>query len=234
MLYPMMVKMEGKKCVVFGGGDVALRKCAEVLKCGAQISVHAKTFSDSLIHSDEDLRLVETDLLGVDGHVDLKGIEEALKGCFLCFTCTDDRALNQAIADYCHEAGIWVNVSDAHGDSSFIVPSIRRKGDIVLSVYSSENPAASRFIADQLQATIHQAFLDFTAHTREIRQRLKLEGVACSIRQSVMKRIFFDGPAERAFSQSCCESDQAKADADAILDEALDAERRKKEGESHR
>ncbi len=37
--YPVFLDITGKKCVVVGGGDVAARKVARLLDCGAKVCV---------------------------------------------------------------------------------------------------------------------------------------------------------------------------------------------------
>jgi len=46
--YPIFLNLEGKKCVVVGGGEVALRKVRTLLNCGAKVVVVSPALNSDL------------------------------------------------------------------------------------------------------------------------------------------------------------------------------------------
>ncbi|MBQ3471075.1 MAG: NAD(P)-dependent oxidoreductase, partial [Clostridia bacterium] len=45
-MYPIMLNIDGRKCVVIGGGAVALRKANKLRECGGNVVVISPEFAD--------------------------------------------------------------------------------------------------------------------------------------------------------------------------------------------
>lgn len=70
----------------------------------------------------------------------------------LVLLCTDDRALNHALAMRCREAGIPCNNCSCRADSSFWFPAVVRAGDLVIGLAGNgENHAAVRDAAAKIR-----------------------------------------------------------------------------------
>ena len=181
MHYPIMLELKDKRCLVVGGGKVALRKTAELVKCGADIVIVSPSLCEDLKIRCEECHIQY-----------IKDVykKDYLKGVFLCFACTDDREQNANISSDARERGILVNTVDSPGESSFIVPAVRRKGDITLAVSANENPGASRCAADLLSKGLEDWFINYAAMVKGLREKAKLEVEDSKTRQEFIKTLF--------------------------------------------
>lgn len=181
MYYPIMLNIQGKSCYIIGGGAVALRKVKGLLQCGAKI----KVISPALC--------AELDSLFSQGNMEwIKDIysKNHLKKCVLCFACTDSSDVNLQILKDCEELGILASICDGGAAGDFVLPAVRRKGDGTLGVYSSDNPAASRFLADYIIKLIPEWLTEYIRYTGSLRSAAKKLVPDRKKRQDFMKLLF--------------------------------------------
>ena len=115
---PVLVNLSGQKCVVIGGGSVALRKIDTLLQYGADITVISVELCEALRTLGKVVNLKETHYR--------KGY---LKDAFLVVAATSDEALNQTIAHDARAAGCLVNCVDNAKISSIIIPTGYKEGE---------------------------------------------------------------------------------------------------------
>ncbi len=162
--YPLYIDIEGKKCVVVGGGDVAERKVASLVECGADVKVVSPRFTPGII------RLAE------EGRVEVarRGYETGdLEGATLAIVATDDHELNKKVHQEASENKIPVNVVDTPELCSFIVPSTVRRGDLIISISTSGScPALAKNIRKQLQQMFGDEYAEYCDILRDFRAQV--------------------------------------------------------------
>ena len=87
--YPIFLNLQGKKCVVVGGGKVALRKVKMLLDCGADVTVISPKPCPEIVKlsKDEAIRLIQRDYETGD-----------LKDAVIAMACTDMKKVNRKVA----------------------------------------------------------------------------------------------------------------------------------------
>ena len=121
--YPVSLNIVGRKCIVAGGGEVALRKVKVLLEHGAEVEVISPDLCPELA------RLAESGEISVCNHAYEMG---NLAGAFLAIAATDDAKINRQIAAEARSKAILVNVVDDAVNSDFIVPSYLRRMVLLL------------------------------------------------------------------------------------------------------
>ena len=176
--YPIAVDLQDKKVVVVGGGTVAKRKIDALLQCGADVSIISRELKPGL------RRLLE------EGKVKLIGqklIKAYLKDAFLIIASTDDSALNLKVSAFAKKMGIPVNVVDQPADSDFIVPSVIRRGDLLIAVSTSgKSPALAKRIRERLSRQFGNEYRDFLIMMGRLRNEILLRRLS----QEENSRIF--------------------------------------------
>ena len=124
-LYPVSIKLQGRRCLVVGGGVVALRKTSELLACGARVRVVAPAWP--------------ADFSGLDENPDLTRVtrrfaDPDLDGAVLAVAATDDTEVQQEVARRSFARGVLCNVVDVNDLCSFYVPATLRRGSLAVSV----------------------------------------------------------------------------------------------------
>lgn len=161
-VYPVSLRVEGKCCVVIGGGAVAQRKVQDLLKAGAQVRVIAPDVSPDIAS------------LARDGQVEWHpraASETDVEGAFLVIAATDDRDLNARIAAAADAAGKLANAVDQPDDCSFFVPATVRRGPILLTVSTGgASPALARRIRQKLETEIGPEYGDLAELLASLRE----------------------------------------------------------------
>ena len=120
-LYPVNLRVAGRRCLVVGGGAVALDKARGLLECGAQVQVVAP-----------DVRAELRDLPGVTT-VERAYEPSDLEGCRLVIAATNDPEVNAAVHADGEAAGIWVNSADDPDHCTFTLPARVRQGRLLVT-----------------------------------------------------------------------------------------------------
>lgn len=165
--YPVFLDIAGKPAVIIGGGEVALRKAEGLLDAGANVTVVSPA-----LHADLEALVAA----GRVRHIAREYGPGDLEGHVIAFVGTDDASVNTKVAREGRERGVWVNAVDDPANCDFIVPSIVRRGDIVVAVSTSAgSPAMARKLREDLEEFItpeYALMLDLVAQVRrELRDR---------------------------------------------------------------
>ncbi len=120
-----MIDLEGRLALVVGGGPVAARKASLLAEYGARVVMVAREVSP------------EARKLAQEGEVRLeeRPFEQSdLTRPFIVFAATNDRALHEEIKAECDERRIPCNIVDVPDLCGFIVPSIIRNGELMITI----------------------------------------------------------------------------------------------------
>ena len=112
--YPVFLNMTGRKCVVVGGGQVALRKVKGLLEFGANVEVISPDLCPEL------RELAEAGEINV---LPRRYQQGDLQGVFVAIVATGNSDVNQEVVNEAGKYGVLTNVVDDAGHSDFIVPS---------------------------------------------------------------------------------------------------------------
>jgi precorrin-2 dehydrogenase / sirohydrochlorin ferrochelatase len=139
ILYPVFLDLDGRHCVIVGGGEVANRKARKLLQARAEVVVISPE--------------VKPELASVAVEVWRKPYEEGdLEGAFLAFAATDRREVNAAVAREAQRRGIPVNVADEPSEGDFALPSTLRRGQLQVAVSTGgASPTLARRIRHELE-----------------------------------------------------------------------------------
>jgi len=167
--YPVSLNIRGRKCVVVGGGEIALRKVKVLLEHGADVEVISPDLCPKLA------RLAESGEINVRNHAYKTG---NLAGAFLAIAATDDAKINRQAAAEARSKAILVNVVDDAENSDFILPSYLRRDGLTIAVSTAgQSPALARKIRTRLEKEITDQYGTLTRLIAEVRAETKREGI---------------------------------------------------------
>ena len=165
--YPIFLNIQGKKCVVVGGGKVALKKVKMLLECGAKVVVISPKMHRDLtrLAKGEAIQWIE------------RGYEQGdLKGAIIVIAATDEEETNKRIANEGKERGIFSNVVDHSELSDFIVPSFFRRGGLTVAISTSGmSPALARKVRTTLEKSFGEEFSLLLSLVKDVRSELKFQ-----------------------------------------------------------
>jgi precorrin-2 dehydrogenase/sirohydrochlorin ferrochelatase len=167
--YPIFLNIRSRKCLVVGGGKVALRKVQTLLEHGADVEVVSPALCPELnrLAKDGTIRAQQRSYKAKDLH-------DAL----IAVAATDDSKINESVAAEARRRGILINVVDDLKNSDFIVPSYFRRGDIIVTVSTSgRSPSLARKIRSELEKDFKAEYAQLALIADDVRSELKQQGI---------------------------------------------------------
>ena len=167
--YPVSLNVSGKRCVVVGGGQVALRKVRALLECGANVEVISPEFCSELVELAEDRRI----------SVSYRQYQLGdLKNAFIAIAATDNSDINRKVVKEAQSNAILVNIADDAENSNFILPSYLRRGDVAIAVSTAgRSPALARKIRTRLEEVFGDEYASLALLVDEVRAEVKRQGI---------------------------------------------------------
>jgi precorrin-2 dehydrogenase / sirohydrochlorin ferrochelatase len=185
--YPVFLNLSGKKAVVIGGGRVAERKIAPLLKAGARVTVISPAITKKIERIKQNKRLK---------HIARFYRKGDLKGAFLVIAATDSGDVNEQVSVV---ASCLVNVVDTPHLCNFIVPSTMMRGPLSIAVSTSGiSPALSRSIRKELEKVYGSEFSQYLQSLRKIRRdametihdkKKRTEFLKCIASEKMIKKL---------------------------------------------
>ncbi len=162
--YPAFLDIQGRACLVVGGGGVATRKVDTLLECGAAVTVVSLEVSKAIqaLADSKRLKLYARAYNADD-----------LQGQFLVIGATNDEALNRQVSVDAEARNLLCNIADRPSVCNFILPSIIQRGDLVLAISTSgKSPAFAKNLRQDLEGQFGEAYAILLELMGAIRSRL--------------------------------------------------------------
>jgi len=184
-LYPLFLKLDGRRCLVVGGGTVAARKVASLLECGAIVEVVSPALCADLEQRAEagDIAVTQRPFVAED-----------LDGATLAVAATSLREVNEAVAASARDRGIFVNVVDVPDLCDFYVPAHFARSDLQVAVCTgAAYPVLSKRLRIALEEQFGPEYAEYMAFLARFRQEVKAR-VADSHERARIETAFLDAP----------------------------------------
>lgn len=145
MYYPAFLNLKGRKVILFGAGEVALRKARVLKQAGADLIVISRDFSKPFLKFADryQIEMKRGSVLPKLNHVSL------------VVAATSNQTFNRAVYEACERKGIFVNVVDDPKHSTFIVPSVLKRGSLQIAISTG---GASPLLAKTLRKKLAVQF----------------------------------------------------------------------------
>jgi len=180
-LFPVFLNLEGKPCLVAGGGLVALRKIESLLECGAAVSVVSPVVEDKVSG------LAEQGLIRWrQGMVEVDDIDHV----FMVFIATNDTEVNQQVVDWCRERRVLVNAVDDPPNCDFYVPAVVKRNSLQMAISTEgKSPLYARKLREQMEQVIGPEYGDFVDLLGELREKIKASVPDINKRKSIFEKL---------------------------------------------
>jgi uroporphyrin-III C-methyltransferase / precorrin-2 dehydrogenase / sirohydrochlorin ferrochelatase len=188
--FPAFFDLTAQKVLIVGGGEVALRKLALLMRSGAKVTVVAPQMLPEFS---------EQAAAGKITAVSREFVPDDLDGARLVIVATARRAVNRWIAALSEARGIPVNVVDDREASRFIVPALIDRDPVLVAISTGgASPVLARRLRERLEALIPKRFGELALWLQALRRAARWR-----LRDTDARRRYFehivDGAAARRF-----------------------------------
>lgn len=183
-MFPVILNLEKKSVVVFGGGKVAERRVAKLLDAGATVKVVSRDFTPTL------RKLKGANLKLVTQELNEKNIGKFIKAADMVLAATSDKDLNDAVERECRKCGKLVNRADKTSD--FIIPATIKLGDALVAISTKgKSPAVAKLIKQRIKKAVagEELLIELQEYLREkLKRGIKNQAERKKILREVMNR----------------------------------------------
>lgn len=186
-LFPAFLKLEGRNCLVVGGGTIAEQKLGGLLEAGASVVVVAPRATD-LIREHARKALVawrEREFQRSD-----------LDGTWLVIAATGDPNVNEEVFREAEQRGVLCNAVDEPERCHFYYPAVVRRGDLQIAISTNgKSPALAQRLRVELETLFDNSYaewLQWLGHVRDLyfRKRLAREQRVRALHHIASRPVF--------------------------------------------
>jgi precorrin-2 dehydrogenase/sirohydrochlorin ferrochelatase len=173
--------LQGKSCLVLGGGDEAAGKARGLLRAGADVTVIAPAFEDELVQMGgrHEVRL----LVHTFREADLDGVE-------LVIDASGDDPQGVKVAEAARRRRILVNVLDRVPQCDFIAPAVVHRGPLTVAISTAgRSPFMASHIRRLLEGSLGPEYGELVELVGELRDRLRAEGLPVPQQTEIYERV---------------------------------------------
>ncbi|MEL7185087.1 MAG: siroheme synthase CysG [Pseudomonadota bacterium] len=199
--FPAFLDLNGRPCLVVGGGDIALRKARLLVSAGARLTVVAARVAPAFQAFAAGAGITPIVREFRDSDVD---------GQMLVVSATGVAAVERTVYDAASAAGVFCNGVDDIANCSYITPAIVDRGSIVVAISSGgAAPVLARKVREQIEALLPGRLGDLAALAKRWRTR-----VANTLNTLLERRRFWENVFDGPIATKVISGDAVGADAD--------------------
>ncbi|MBA2440396.1 MAG: bifunctional precorrin-2 dehydrogenase/sirohydrochlorin ferrochelatase [Thermoleophilaceae bacterium] len=159
--YIACLKLEGRRCLVVGGGDIGLEKVEGLLACNGEVTLVAPEAIEALRD------------LAAEGSIrwERRAYEPRdLEGAFMAIAATSDTEVNIRVYEDAEARAMLVNVVDVPPLCNFILPAIIRTGPLAIAISTAgASPALAKRIRNQIAEEYGEPYAKLAMLLNEVR-----------------------------------------------------------------
>jgi precorrin-2 dehydrogenase / sirohydrochlorin ferrochelatase len=164
-LYPIFLKLEGRKVLIVGGGAVAEQKLEGVLRSATNVTVISPKVSERISRWAAEGRLQ---------HMAIEYHAGAAQGYFLVIACTDSELVNRAVFEEASKSGAIVNAVDDPDYCNFYAPALVNRGDFQIAISTGgASPALAQRVRRELEQKYGEEYGPWTSWLGRTRSALR-------------------------------------------------------------
>jgi precorrin-2 dehydrogenase len=187
-LYPVFLKLEGRRVLIVGGGSVAEQKGEGVLRSATDVTVISPRLTDRIRAWVDEGRL---------RHVADEYRAGMAQGYFLVIAATDSEVVNRAVYEEARQAGALANAVDDPDYCNFYAPAVVNRGDFQIAISTGgASPALAQHVRRELEEQYGVEYGPWTAWLGRARAALRQALPRGESRKQLIRMLALGRPQE--------------------------------------
>lgn len=178
---PLLHRSNDVKFLIFGGGQVAQRKVKTLLKFNCDVTLISPQLDPSL-----QILVTEAKI----NYIAAEALKEHVVADHYVVAATNKAEVNQSIASWAKALSCSVSIADDPQNSDFIFPAIIDRNPVMIAISSSsESPALTRYLRNQLDAAIPSRIPQLAKFVSRLRKSIRLSVESTEQRQRIWRKL---------------------------------------------
>ena len=180
-MFPMFLKLEGRRCLVVGAGAVAEGKIRGLLEAGASVQVVAP---------EAVLQVQKWVWEGAIGWKARRFQPHDLDGAFLVIAATPSPQINAQVFNEARERKVLCNSVDDPEHCDFYYPAVVNRGDLQIAISTNgRSPALAQRLRRELEEQFGPEYEAWVKELGEAREELTARKVALEPRRKLLHEL---------------------------------------------
>ena len=180
-LFPIFLRLDGRKCVVVGAGNIAAQKLETLLDSGADLLIIAPVASSEIQDLARNGRVTWTQTEFAPEH---------LQGASLVIAATGNPAVNDAVYRAAQQHGVLCNSVDEPERCDFYYPALVRRGDLQIAISTAgKSPALAQRIRKELEEQFDSSYISWLNWLGTVRELFFKREIDPELRRKTLHRI---------------------------------------------
>jgi precorrin-2 dehydrogenase/sirohydrochlorin ferrochelatase len=180
-LFPIFLKLEGRPCLVVGGGPIAEGKIASLLRSGARVTVVSPEVTPVLLqHAHRyEIRWEARDFQVSD-----------LDGTFLVVAATSSSETNALVYREADQRGVLCNAVDQPQECHFYYPAVVDRGALQIAISTAGlSPSLAQRLRKELEVQLGPEYERWVEWLGRVRSALMSQGSNFESRRRILGRL---------------------------------------------
>lgn len=182
--FPLMYNLVKKKCLVIGGDSYCFEKAKIFLEFGADVTVIAPEFCDSLKKLNKNrAELIQRNFVN----------EDIRAGYKLAYVNTGDETVDLSIAFLCRQFGLSICVHNHPQDSDYIFPEYIKESDLVCAFTTSGmSPIVDKYLKNMMLKYVNNSLVYVTERYEAKVKELQNTNYTKEEKKEILEKYFED------------------------------------------
>ncbi len=188
-MFPLFLKLEGRPCLLVGGGRVGEGKLKSLLRAGARVKVVAPKVTADVQRLAKSAEIVWRKR---------KFTARDLDGMFLVVAATSSHPTNAGIFEEARRRGVLCNAVDDPRNCDFYYPAVLRRGNLQIAISTAgSSPELAARLRKEMESFFGPEYGPWLDHLGRQREDLLRAPLPAARRQHLLRRL----ASRRAFEQ---------------------------------
>lgn len=188
--FPLMLDLNGRKCLVVGAGRVAAGKINGLLSHGAKVAIVSPRAIPEI--------QVKARARGITWLRRAFAAED-VNGAFLVIAATNSSEVNGSVFRACRERRVLCNAVDDPEHCDFFYPAVVRRGPLQIAISTNGNlPALAARLRKELDAQFGPEWTEWVKHVGKLRRQIRREQLSPAKRRKVLSELAARKPAAQS------------------------------------
>src|SRR2546423_980857 len=180
-LFPLFVKLDGRRVIVVGGGEIATSKMEGLLQAGANIVVVSPALNAQLTALVRENKIMwrEKEFSPAD-----------LQDAFLVIAATSVPSVNEAVYRAADARGLLCNAVDDIENCHFYYGAVVQRGDLQIAISTNgKSPALAQRLRKELEAQFGAEYENWLEWLGAARDALRSSGASSAQNKEVLHNL---------------------------------------------
>jgi len=203
-LFPMFMKLQGRRCLVVGAGKVGEPKIGGLIEAGARVHVVALEATEA-VHAWAKARKITLEIRAFG--------ESDLDETVLAIVATASRSVNGSIYREAQRRGVLCNVVDDPEYCDFYYPAVVRRGDLQIAISTNgQSPSLAQKLRQQLERQFGPGYARWVAELGETRRHVLASDLDPQRKRELLHSLASREALDAALAEEAKKDESAKRD----------------------